>query len=190
MKVRNDDKKLLEGCLQKDRNSQRLLYEKYAPTMLAICMRYANCKDEAEDIMIEGFINVYQKIESYRGDSSLEYWIKRIMTNGAISYFRKHSKHYNHTSFDEYPNFEIEDQNAKLESSYSQKELLRLIQEMPEYLRIVLNLRAFEAYTYKEISDELGVSEGTLRTRFSKAKKWLEDRMTPTAPVGNKEQKE
>ena len=177
MKAQNDDTKLVEGCLRHDKNCQRLLYEKYAPVMLGVCMRYANCKDEAEDILIEGFINVYRRLDTFRKESSLEYWIKRVMVNCAISHFRKHSKHYNHFSFDEYPTYEIEDQHSKIESYYSQKELLRIIQEMPEYLRVVLNLRAFESCHYKDIAEQLNISEGTARTRFSKAKKWLEERL-------------
>lgn len=146
--------------------------------MLGICMRYAQCKDEAEDILIEGFMNVYIRLESYRGESSLEYWIRRVIINTAISHYRRNAKHYYHLSIDEHPEYEVEDYSS-LETSYSQKELLKIIQEMPEYLRVVLNLRAFEACGYDEIALQLGISEITSRTRFSKAKKWLEERLNP-----------
>lgn len=145
--------------------------------MLGICMRYANCKDEAEDIMIEGFINVFNRLDSYKGESSLYYWIKRVMVNCSISYFRKNAKHFQNLSIDEFPESDVEDNTVSVESNMAQKELLRIIQEMPEHLRVVLNLRAFEAYEYEDIARELNISEITSRTRFSKAKKWLEERL-------------
>lgn len=177
MTTRQDDQKLIEGCLNNDRRSQKRLYDEYAPIMLGICMRYANSKDEAEDILIEGFTLVFMKLGSFKGECSLAFWIKRVMINTAISNYRKNAKHYTAISFDEFPETQIEDRGSSIETALSQKELMRLIQEMPEILRIVLNLRAFEAYEYHEIAAQLEINEVTARTRFFKARKWLEERM-------------
>lgn len=175
--TQKDDKLLVEGCLKNDRNSQKKLYEKYAPSMLGVCMRYVNCKDEAEDIMVEGFMKVFLNLEFYKGESSLAYWIKKVMVNNAISYYRKNSKHYKTLSIDDMEYKEVEDASGNIETNISQKELLQIIQEMPEYMRMVLNLRAFEGYTYDQIAEILEINEVTCRTRFCKAKKWLEERL-------------
>lgn len=145
--------------------------------MLGICIRYARGRDEAEDILIEGFVNVFAHLQTFKGESSLETWIKRIMVNAAISNFRKNSKHYKTLSFEEYPDMQVKDNHADIEVSFSRKELLQVIQEMPDYMRVVLNMRAFEAYEYEDIARELNISEITARTRFSRAKKWIEGRM-------------
>ncbi|MDR2980508.1 MAG: sigma-70 family RNA polymerase sigma factor [Bacteroidales bacterium] len=163
--------------MENDRNSQKLLYEKYSPAMLGHCMRFANIKDEAEDIMIEGFMNIFKSLESFRGDCSLAFWMKRVMTNTAISYYRRHAKHYNHYSIDEHAYFDPEDTTIYINEKQSKDELLQLIQEMPEKFRIVLNLKAFEGMKYDEIAQQLDIQNVTARTRFSKAKKWLEERL-------------
>ena len=87
-----DDLDLIKGCLANDRNSQRILYNKYAPKMLAVCMRYSTSKDEAEDVMIEGFMKVFTSLESFAYKSSLEVWIRSIMTHCAINSYRKNQK--------------------------------------------------------------------------------------------------
>ena len=173
------DEKIIQGCLQNDRRSQRLLYDQFSPTMLGLCMRYANCKDEAEDIMIEGFLRVFQKLDTYKGESSLEYWIRRIMVNSAISYYRKHGKHYKNNSIDDTFERDVLDVNATIDDTISVKELMILIQEMPDYLRVILNLRSFEGYEYADIAKELDIEEVSCRSRFSKARKWLEERLNP-----------
>ncbi len=177
MNTQEDDKILVEGCLKNQRDSQKKLYEKYAPMMLGICMRYVNCKDEAEDIMVEGFMKVFLSLDSYKEESSLYYWIKKVMVNNAISYYRKNAKHYQSVSIDEVNSNEVEDTFNDMETNINQKELFGIIQEMPEFLRIVMNLRAFDGYSYSQIAEILDISEVTCRTRFCKAKQWLEERL-------------
>ena len=177
MNIQEDDKILVEGCLKNQRNSQKKLYEKYAPIMLGICMRYVNCKDEAEDVMIEGFMKVFLSLDSYKEECSLFYWIKKVMVNNAISYYRKNSKHYQSVSINEVEGYDVVDTFNDMETNISQRELLGIIQRMPEFLRIVMNLRAFEGYSYNQISEILDISEVTCRTRFCKAKQWLEERL-------------
>lgn len=152
--------------------------------MLGVCMRYANCTDEAEDIMIEGFVKVFTYINTFKKESSLGSWIKKIMVNQAISYFRKHGKHYSAVSIDEYPQYDLEDTTVSFEGSISEKELMEVIQKMPEYYRVVLNMRAFEGMEYAQIAKELSLSESTCRSRFSKARKWLEEHLNPSNKKG------
>lgn len=122
-------------------------------------------------------MRVYKNLGSYQGNSSLAFWIKRVMTNAAISYLRKNSKHHNLVSIDENEFYEPEDKTIYINEKQSEKELLELIQKMPEKYRTVLNLRAFEGLEYGEIASMLDIPEVTARTRFSKAKKWLEERI-------------
>lgn len=179
MSKTNTDKELIEGCLQNDRDSQRKLYEKYASKMLVVCMRYAKTKEDAEDMLVEGFLKVYTGLPKFKGVSSLETWIHTVMVNAAISYFRKHQKHYNTTS--------IEDESSEIRSDFewdglsqlTGKDLLNLLQKMPEHLKCVFNLFAFEGYDYERISQELEINIGTARSRMSKGKAWLQERINP-----------
>jgi RNA polymerase sigma-70 factor (ECF subfamily) len=175
--ISRTDKELLEGCLKQDRNSQRKLYEKYASKMLVVCMRYAKTKEDAEDIMIDGFVKVFSGLEKFKQESSLETWIHSIMVNASISYFRKNNKHYLVGSLD--------DENVVIPSSndmdglahLTAKDLLKILQQMPEHLKCVFNLVAFEGYDYEKISQELGINVGTARSRMSKGKTWLQERI-------------
>lgn len=171
------DKELLEGCLKNDRVSQRKLYEKYASKMLVVCMRYAKTKEDAEDVLIEGFIKVFSGLDKFKQESSLETWIHSIMVNASISYFRKNNKHYQIGSIDEnhtdIPNSNDLDGLDHLTG----KDLLNILQQMPEHLKCVFNLVAFEGYDYESISQELGINIGTARSRMSKGKTWLQEKI-------------
>lgn len=170
-----DDLDLIKGCLANDRNSQRILYNKYAPKMLAVCMRYSTSKDEAEDVMIEGFMKVFTSLESFAYKSSLEVWIRSIMTHCAINSYRKNQKFRFAETIEEMA--EEPDAQAwnSIPDSISEKEILLAIQKMPPYLQAVLNLIAFDGYSYEEVSQELEISQVTVRTRLFRAKKWLLD---------------
>jgi RNA polymerase sigma-70 factor (ECF subfamily) len=178
--ISKTDKELLEGCLKQDRKSQRKLYEKYASKMLVVCLRYAKTKEDAEDIMIEGFVKVFSGLEKFKQESSLETWIHSIMVNASISHFRKNSKHYQVGSLDD-ENMEIPPSNDLDGLAHlTGKDLLMILQQMPEHLKCVFNLVAFEGYDYETISQELGINVGTARSRMSKGKAWLQERIYQT----------
>ncbi len=90
--------------------------------MLGVCMRYVNCKDEAEDILVEGFMKVFLNLKFYKEECSLAYWIKKVIVNNAISYYRKNSKHYKILSIDDMEYQEVEDTFNNMETNISQKE--------------------------------------------------------------------
>ncbi|MDR3047212.1 MAG: sigma-70 family RNA polymerase sigma factor [Bacteroidales bacterium] len=171
------DKTLLDGCLQNDRKSQKELYDKFAPKMLGICMRYAHSKDEAEDILTDSFVAVFQNLSQFKGDSPLEYWIKSIVTHKAISNYRANAKHYHNISIDEFDYEQLADETINVETHINQKKLMETIRNMPDYLRIILNMRAFEGMEYTAIAQLLKIKEVTCRARFAKAKKWLEEEL-------------
>lgn len=179
----NTDKELIEGCLQNDRESQRKLYEKYASKMFVVCMRYAKTKEDAEDMLVEGFLKVYSGLSKFKGGSTLETWIHAVIVNSAISYFRKHQKHYITSSIEEESIDVSESFDLDGLSYLTGKELMNILQKMPDHLKCVFNLFAFEGYSYEKISLELGINVGTARSRMSKGKSWLEERINSISKI-------
>lgn len=165
---------LIKGCLENDRRSQEQLYRWLSPRLFAVCLRYAGDREAAEDILQEGFIKLFQKLSSYRHEGSFEGWARRIMVNTAIEHFRKIK-----------PVLSLEEESPIHEPSLHDtgitqleaKELSALIQELPVGYRTVFNLYAVEGYNHAEIGDQLGISEGTSKSQYSRAKKWLQERL-------------
>ena len=174
MRTMNEDHHLIKGCLANDRRSQRKLYDKYSSKMLGICMRYANKIEDAEDMMIEGFMKIFTGLNEFRNESSLVTWMHRIMINNAINYFQKNCKHYHTESIsDESFLDDIYDTSYDIPEKITQKMFLDIMQKMPEKYRIVLNLIALDGYSYETVSKQLAIPEATVRSRLSKAKQFL-----------------
>ena len=165
---------LLQGCIKNDASAQQELYQRYSPKMLSVCYRYAKTREDAEDMLQEGFIKLFQKLSSFRGEGSFEGWARRIMVNTAIEQFRK-IKPVLSLEADHPPN-----EPSLKETGVSQleaKELSALIQELPVGYRTVFNLYAVEGYNHAEIAALLGISEGTSKSQYARAKRWLQDRI-------------
>ncbi len=175
MKTTYNHKDLIDGCLRNDRKCQQELYDTFAPRMLAVCLRYAVTKHEAEDIMIEGFMQVFTHLGEFRQTSSLEFWIRQIMVNKAISNFRVNHKRYHYDIIDE--NVEIADDKADIETAMTGRKIIEIIQLMPDMFKLVFNLRVFEEYSYKDIGQELAISENNARVLFLRAKKWITEKI-------------
>lgn len=163
---------LIEGCLRGDRKMQYELYQRYAPKMYGVCLRYAANAEEAEDILQEGFIKVYKKISSYRGDGSFEGWIRRIFVNTAIEHFRKKTYLQPITEQEEST---IEGKYLSVLDSLAEKDIIELIQQLSPGYRTVFNMYVIEGYTHKQIAEILGISEGTSKSQLSRAKLILQD---------------
>jgi RNA polymerase sigma factor (sigma-70 family) len=166
------EKELLQGCRQGNRESQRHLYDLYAKKMMAVAMRYSKFDQEAEDIIQEAFIKIFDKISTFRGESRLDFWIKRIVVNTALNHQR--SKLYL------FPMTDINDVNFTEDSDFSladfnYKELLKMIQKLPSGCQTVFNLYAIEGYTHKEIAETLNISEGTSKSQYSRARVLLRE---------------
>jgi len=178
MRSIQDIDKIIKGCLQNDRRSQHQLYEAFASTMLGTCMRYAQSKQEAEDIMIEGFVNVFKKLDTFRHECSLESWIRTIMINAALDAYRANKKHLFDQSIDESMTTAPSDgAHEHIVSKLEVKQILEIMTEMPEEQRIIFNLFAIEGYPYKEIAEMLGRNENTVRVYFQRARTWLQKRI-------------
>lgn len=170
-KTMHDQKDLLERCARADSHAQKELYDLYAAQMYAVCLRYSKSTQEAEDIMQEAYIKVFKSIKTFRGDSKLVYWIKRIVINTALNHQR--SKLY------KYPMHDIDDFKQDIDyenvlSSYQFDELLAMIRTLPDGCQTVFNLYAIEGYSHKEIGEMLKISEGTSKSQFSRARKLLQ----------------
>ncbi|MEO7991307.1 MAG: sigma-70 family RNA polymerase sigma factor [Chryseolinea sp.] len=164
---------LIEGCIKNDRTTQQALYDSYCRKMMVVCLRYSKGIDEAEDILQEGFVKVFQAIKGFRHEAKLETWITRIMVNTALNAQRK--KMYL------YPMVDVEDlhlpeQEISL-SGIHFKQLLELIQSLPQGCQVVFNMFAIEGYSHKEIAELLGISEGTSKSQFARAKSLLQQKL-------------
>lgn len=163
---------LIQGCLAGDRRMQEELYRRFSPRMYGVCLRYAGNAEEAEDILQEGFIKIYKKLNSYRGEGSFEGWIRRIFVNTAIEHFRR--KTYQQPITEKHETT-VEAQYLSVLDELAEKDILKLIQELSPGYRTVFNLYVVEGYTHKEIGDMLNISEGTSKSQLSRAKLVLQD---------------
>jgi RNA polymerase sigma-70 factor (ECF subfamily) len=165
------EKELIEECLKGKKDAQKALYDKYAGKMFALCMRYARHKLEAEDIMQEGFIKVFENLETFRAEGSLEGWIRTIMVHTAI-------KNYNRSSFQKesigLENYPEESMIPKAYADLNKEELMKLIKDLPEGYRMVFNMYAIEGFKHKEIAKMLNIGESTSRSQLVKARKLLQ----------------
>ena len=172
-----EDKELVAACLRNDRQAQKELYDRFAPAMLGVCCRYANSKEEGEDILIEGFTKIFTHLGEFHFESSLHTWMQKIILNCAISFFRKHHKHHHHLDLDEVFESEWKQQQPLPSDRMIEKDLLKLIQQMPETYRMIFNLFVMEGLPHKEIAEKLGIKESTSRSQLVRAKNWLKERI-------------
>src|ERR1700733_41813 len=167
---------LVKCCKAGERKAQEMLYKQFASKMLGVCCRYATDKMEAEDMMQNGFIKVFQKMDDFRGEGSFEGWMRRIMVHSSIEYYRKHHKMMQLVDLDEAGSETASNPlaTAKLEAN----DLLLLIQQLSPGYRIVFNLYAIEGYSHKEIAAMTGITEGASKSQLSRARAVLKDQIT------------
>ncbi|HCX99769.1 MAG TPA: RNA polymerase subunit sigma-24 [Bacteroidales bacterium] len=172
---RNEDLVLLKGCLENDRRLQKQLYQKYFKAMFQICLSYSGDRAEAKDILQDAFIKVFTSLESFNSNNSLEGWIRRIVTNTAIDYFRKRKRL---VFQDEFPDEPDEDERGTFSfQELTNEVILYHIKKLPDGARVVFNLFAVEGLKHKEIAERLSITEGTSKSQYKRArnllKKWL-----------------
>jgi len=170
-----DDEQIIRGCCKKNKKAQKMLYDKYASVMLGICIRYAQNRAEAEDILQEGFVKVFLNIKQYMGKGSFEGWMRQIMVNTALTNYRNNLKHYYHNDVTEIAESKIDD--VSYDGEFTQEELLQIINELPEGYRMVFNLYAVEGYKHKEIAEMLDIDESTSKSQFSRGKKLIQQKL-------------
>ncbi len=168
-----DLQEIIARCKKMEKKAQRLLYNQYAPLFLGIAFRYSKSKEDAEDILQESFVKILTRINQYSETGSFEGWMKRILVNTAISYYRLSQKHNFHKDFDSIPETSIEDYEID-NSEFTREELLNSINKLPEGFKVIFNLYAIEGYKHREIAEILGISIGTSKSQYSRARALLQ----------------
>lgn len=168
------DEELIDGCAREDRHMQYLLYQKYSSQMYLVCLRYCKMQQEAEDVLQEGFIKVFNHIKSFRKESSLFYWIKRVIINTALNHQRNKLYMYPMVDVGELRRFsDAPDTLAGLQL----EDLLGLIQDLPSGCRTIFNLYAIEGFKHHEIAEMLKITEGTSKSQYARAKQLLQEKL-------------
>jgi len=162
---------LIQGCKRHDRESQRMLYQHYYGFSMSVCLRYCRTAEEAKEVLNDGFMKVFQKIDQYKLETSFHGWLKKILINTAIDHYRRERKHYHHADLDDASGAVSSTASAADELAYH--ELLSLVQKLSPAYRTVFSLYVIDGYTHDEISKMLSISEGTSKSNLSKARENL-----------------
>lgn len=159
--------KLLEACQKNDRQSQQALYRQFYGYGMSICLRFAHSEEEAQEILNDGFLKAFERLESFREQSSFKSWLRRIMINASIDHYRRYQKHYHQIELS-YAQDQAT-QSVALEN-ISAEEVMKMVQALPPAYRMAFVLFAVEGYGHKDIAKQLGISEGASKSNLSKAR--------------------
>jgi RNA polymerase sigma factor (sigma-70 family) len=163
-------KELIAACLRNDRVGEKLLYERYVAVMARLCQRYIRNQADVQDILIEGFVKVFEKLKTfeYRGEQSLEIWIRRIMINECLMRLRKSERHL----------FTTDEKNEPVQAAQNDseaKEIIMLMRHLPTGYRTILNLYVIDGYSHKEIAALLEITESASRSQLTHARNKLKE---------------
>ena len=169
------DIQLIRSCIKGDRAAQKEIYDRLAPRMFPVCIRYIGERAAAEDVLQDGFITLFEKLDSYKGEGSFEGWARRIFVTTALMALRKKDALKMSDELDVARGMKSDSVSQVQNIGY--KELMNLIMSLPPGFRTVFNLYSIEGYSHKEIGDMLGISETTSRTQLSRARIWLQKKI-------------
>jgi len=171
-----DPKQLVKDCIKQRPLAQQQLYQHFAPIMLGVCFRYTKSIQDAEDVLQEGFVKVFHHISTYNFTGELGAWMRRIMVNTALNYLKRNKKYRTEMVFAEMPLHPVSNQNPEV--NLEAKQLAELIRQLPTGFQTIFNLYAIEGYTHVEIGQLLGISEGTSKSQYARARylliEWIE----------------
>lgn len=154
---------------------QRDLYERFAGKMYAVCLRYARTREDAADILQEGFLKVFSKLGQFQFQGSFEGWIRRVMVNTALRAYQKQRFDYEQSGYERLPELPVEPDAVAV---LSEAELMDLVRQLPDGYRAVFNLVAVEGYSHAEAASLLGIQESTSRSQLTKARRHLEEELS------------
>ena len=173
-----EEHKLVKDCLRGKAEAQRRLYNLFAETMLGVCYRYTKSVADAEDILQDGFVKVFNNLHQYKFEGELGAWIRRIMVNTSLNYLKKNKYYHGELSFENESLHPVTTENPELKMTG--KELAELIRQLPLGYQTIFNLHAVEGYSHVEIGKMLGIHEGTSRSQYARARSlllvWIEKR--------------
>lgn len=161
------EEELIKECQQNNRIAQKELFDRYSGKMMAVCLRYCDNQEDAKDLLQDGFYKVLTKIKTFKGNSRLDTWMTRIFINLALNSFRKGRKKFYHRELD----YDIADDDPPEELPQREaKDVLKAVQSLPDIYRVVINMYAIDGLSHKDISKALGISEGSSKSRLSRAR--------------------
>jgi RNA polymerase sigma factor (sigma-70 family) len=177
-----DEEDIIRGCRKFENTSQKELYNRFHKKMYGLCLRYISDKDDAKDILQDGFVQVFTNFNKYKGEGSLEGWLRKLFVNTALMYLRKKKK-ITFEQLDDYSNAQPLEQaeSAITSADFTTAELYNTISLLPEDYKIVFNMFCIENYSHKEISELLSINENTSRTRLNRARNLLQGYLTKIA---------
>lgn len=164
---------IIAGCLHNDPSAQRELYNRFSPKMLSVCYRFAHSREDAEDMLQEGFIKVFTQVHTFQNKGAFEGWIRRIIVHTCINFLKKYKKFSESVDL-EYANV-VYIKEETIPSIMQAKQVTECIRLLPVGYRTVLNLYAVEGYSHREISAMLDIEESTSRSQYTRAKSMLEN---------------
>lgn len=167
------EEQMLKGCLENIASTQEALYSRFSPRMLGVCYRFARNREDAEDMLQEGFIKIFSQIHQFRGQGALEGWIRRIIVHTCINILKKNKKFTD--SVDLFHANTLHNNESNIPSIMQAKQVVDCIRLLPLGYRTVLNLYAIEGYSHREIASILDIEESTSRSQYTRAKAMLED---------------
>ncbi|WP_341834053.1 sigma-70 family RNA polymerase sigma factor [Chitinophaga pollutisoli] len=166
---------IIAGCKKWDRSSQEALYRQFFGYAMAICLRYANNKDEAIEILNDGFLKIFHHIDSYDSSRPFKSWLSKVMANTSIDHLRSRKKIHFTEDITQVYDLGMPDEHAISKLTY--EEILGLVQVLPPAYRTVFNLYVVEGFQHQEIAKMLGISEGTSKSNLFKAKRILKEKI-------------
>jgi RNA polymerase sigma-70 factor (ECF subfamily) len=164
---------LLKACINNEPMAQKELYQKYNSKMLAVCYRFAHYREDAEDMLQEGFIKVFSQIHTFRSQGALEGWIRRIMVHTCINHLKRNKKFNENVDLIHATGLQVREES--IPSIVQAKQVIECIRMLPIGYRTVLNLYALEGYSHKEIATVLDIEESTSRSQYTRARQMLEE---------------
>jgi RNA polymerase sigma factor (sigma-70 family) len=164
---------LLNRCLHNDPIAQKELYNKYSSKMLSVCYRFAHNREDAEDMLQEGFIKVFSQIQTFRNQGAFEGWVRRIMVHTCINHLKRNKKFNESVDLIHASGLQIREESVP--SIIQAKQVIECIRMLPIGYRTVLNLYALEGYSHKEIATVLDIEESTSRSQYTRARQMLEE---------------
>jgi RNA polymerase sigma-70 factor (ECF subfamily) len=163
----NNLESIIKLCLERNQNAQSLLYKQFFGYSKSVCLRYSSNQEEAKEILNEGFLKVFNNLDKYLPELSFKAWLRTIMVNTALNYYRDNKKYNQEISFDD-----VEDPiyDEDIINKISADEILVLVQKLPPSYRTVFVMHVVDGYNHREIGEILEINEGTSRSNFMKAR--------------------
>lgn len=163
-------KELINECRNNNRKAQKELYDRFSSNLFASCLKYAPNYEEAQDILQDTFITIFKKIDQFKDEGSFEGWCRRIAVNTALQHYRK-KKVFNLVNEDQIKDEEVEEETDDIDL----KNLLAMVQQLPDRYRMVFSMYVLDGYSHKEIARSMNITEGTSKSNLARARLHLKE---------------